>query len=73
MLTSKDSGLLNAQTELPEAKRNLHIPEDFDRLNKEKKVGMLYLSCSVFDLQLGKCIVLISQASFPTSQGSLQT
>ena len=46
MLTDKDSGLLNAQTELPEAKKNLHIPEDFDRLNEEKKVGMLSLSCN---------------------------
>ena len=54
MLTSKDSGLLNAQTELPEAQKNLHIPKEFHRLNKEKKVGMLYLSCSVLDLQLGK-------------------
>lgn len=52
MLTDKDSGLLNAQTELPEAKKNLHIPEDFDCLNEKKKVGMLPLSCNESHLRI---------------------
>lgn len=57
MLTDKDSGLLNAQTELPEAKKNLHIPEDFDCLNEKKKVGMLPLSCNELHLRIGKRMI----------------